>query len=159
MENYRREYIDGLLSKVSQAGPSSNLSLLLPFLLRVARRVDTNVSSLPKAMQHVAGMSDKEILDAMKVAAKFDLGEDLKALIAYVVSARRNWALRAGETPMLHIAAKYSSKRAVTALLYSGFDVDTTEEDGQTALNICCERGHLGTAEMLLERGARIGDG
>lgn len=155
-DEYLSELLDGLLDKFAQFGKSSSLSRLLPSIQRITKRRDLALSTLPPAMQYVVGMSDKDVLDAIRVAVESDLGDDLKTLLAHTATAERKLWFRMGDVPVLHLAARNDSKRAAAVLLDSGVDVDVTDNQGRTALHICCERNCAEAARVLLERGARI---
>jgi len=155
-DKYLSSLLDGLLDKVAQFGPSTNLSRLLPCMQRIVKRRDLTLTTLPPAMQYVAGMSDKDILDAIRVTTQFDLDKDLKALLAHTAMAERKLGLHVGKVPVLHLAARNNSWRAAAILLDSGVAVDVLDNEGKTALHLCCERNHAETAKVLLDQGARI---
>ncbi|XP_072034493.1 transient receptor potential cation channel subfamily A member 1-like [Amphiura filiformis] len=54
----------------------------------------------------------------------------------------------------LHMAARYNCPDAAEALLKRGADVTDALINGQTALHICCRRGFLNIAKVLIDSGS-----
>ena len=61
----------------------------------------------------------------------------------------------AGKT-WLHYAARSSTLEMVKLLIEIGFDVDTPDRDGTTALNSAAVGGHLAIAAYLLDQGGTM---
>jgi ankyrin repeat protein len=54
----------------------------------------------------------------------------------------------------LHDAAHLGSAKAIRRLLDAGIDISAVDENGNTALHICCARGNEECQELLLQAGA-----
>jgi uncharacterized protein len=60
-----------------------------------------------------------------------------------------------GFTPLL-FAARENCQACVVSLLAHGADIDMTDPDGTTALNLAIQNGHYDLAKLLIEQGADV---
>ena len=61
-----------------------------------------------------------------------------------------------GVLPSIYLAAKKGDLREVSRLIDSGVQVDTVNEDHQTALHVASGHGHLEVVQFLSNHGANI---
>ncbi|XP_072018517.1 transient receptor potential cation channel subfamily A member 1-like isoform X2 [Amphiura filiformis] len=94
---------------------------------------------------------DENGLALLHVAAQSNDVELIEELIQK--GADINIKSSVDEATPLHIASKYNCANATEVLLLHGADVTDALTNGQTALHVCCRRGHLMLIKILVEKG------
>jgi hypothetical protein len=75
--------------------------------------------------------------------------------VATVLLLLACWAATAADLgPNLREAARKGQTQDVAALLSKGGPLESSDQDGRTALMLAAQRGHADTVKLLLERGA-----
>jgi ankyrin repeat protein len=119
-------------------------------------RPDATVEELLAALSAYALDNEKDTEIEATTTTPFISTNDTMQLMKLLLEKGADPNSPAGDSSLLHVAAKLGDRQAIEILLDRGARIEAKDKDGRTALHLAARNGHVDTVRLLLDREAEI---